>query len=144
MWNARKSIQLSLALVDLCILVALVCAFAMPTIAAWHAASFGRAEARQLSIAFYCCLPFALLALGALCLQSARHRCIALRYHSLRLLLLLGHHCQLGKSGYCRLAAKGNYGGHSVVGTTHRHACQLYVDGLFIGICRYTVLRICT
>ena len=66
MWNARKSIQLSLALVDLCILIALICAFAMPSIAAWHAASFGRAEARQLSIAFYCCLPFALIALGAL------------------------------------------------------------------------------
>ena len=28
MWNARKSIQLSLALVDLCILIALICAFA--------------------------------------------------------------------------------------------------------------------
>ena len=66
MWNAQKSIQLSLALVDLCALVALVCAFAMPTIAAWHAERFGRAEATQLSIAFYCCLPFALLALGAL------------------------------------------------------------------------------
>lgn len=66
MWNARRSIQLSLALVDLCALIALACALAMPTIAAWHAESFGRAEARQLSIAFYCCLPFALLALGAL------------------------------------------------------------------------------
>lgn len=68
MWNAKKSIQLSLVLVDLFALVALVCACAMPWIVRWYGDSYGRgAEMRRtLTIAFYCCVPFALAALGAL------------------------------------------------------------------------------
>lgn len=68
MWNARKSIQLSLGLVDLCALIALACAFAMPSIAAWYVTNFDRTPLmrRILVASFYCCLPFALIALGAL------------------------------------------------------------------------------
>ena len=68
MWNDRKSIQLSLALVDLFGLIALVCACTMPMIAGWYAEQFGRSAQmrRVLTIAFYCCLPFAIAALGAL------------------------------------------------------------------------------
>lgn len=68
MWNAKKSIQLSLVLVDLFALVAVICACAMPAIAGWYGDSYGRGDEMRgaLTVAFYCCLPFALAALGAL------------------------------------------------------------------------------
>lgn len=68
MWNAKKSIQLSLVLVDLFALVAVVCACAMPWIGDWYARNYDRNEQmrRTLIVAFYCCVPFALAALGAL------------------------------------------------------------------------------
>lgn len=68
MWNAKKSIQLSLVLVDLFGLIALACACTMPMIAKWYADNYGRSAAmrRTLTITFYCCLPFAVAALGAL------------------------------------------------------------------------------